>query len=658
LLRCTVTMDEDNSSIPATPKLGIRVSDDVLSPVRPVEPDFSVRPDAGSHPEVADNRQSEITRKMSAPEEGNAPKLPWAPTKEDLLRLYIDQRLSVRKIGKLYDHETPNPRSMDFEITYYLKKYGITRRNRIQELHKATDKVAAEWVAKHPKTEPFDIKVEEEAVLELLRNGGLSINRLDADIRGRVKVVMEFLYFERGLSFTDIAPPIGKTSGTVSRIFEMLGIKPRPREEARRKGIIEKHRKHERKPFDGTDEDKAYILGVAHGDFHVSRPFGDAVRISTSTTHPAMVELFESLFSRYGHVDRYPRYKKDTGTYGWNIQVILDKSFEFLLEPRDKCREWVMRKGSTMLAYLAGLIDAEGHIRPHANPKTVGIDVSIWNTDTELLDFAYNCLKHLGYRPLEPYLSQPPGGESSGFHIARRKAEWRVLLARFEETQSLLRRLPLQHREKVAKKEVALSVAQGDLYDGIAEKVSSLRKSIKEETEWFTKLAELEYLRTHPGKNPRIEHSVKESGDGDDRKTDVAPRERSGLVSGEDANRRRKSSLKFGGAVDGVFVSPAVLCVLQKDVKARGLRQTRRERGDYIGVTVACHDRDACFYSLLGKDEPCVVIWKGCDARNIVQVLVHESIHHSLFWLDQELKDDDRFDRICETLQRQRRLGF
>jgi hypothetical protein len=51
-----------------------------------------------------------------------------------------------------------------------------------------------------------------------------------------------------------------------------------------------------------------------------------------------MVELFESLFSGYGHVCKYPRYKNDTGTYEWNIQVILDKSFEFVLDTRDQCR--------------------------------------------------------------------------------------------------------------------------------------------------------------------------------------------------------------------------------------------------------------------------------------------------------------------------------
>jgi hypothetical protein len=109
---------------------------------------------------------------------------------------------------------------------------------------------------------------------------------------------------------------------------------------------------------------------------------------------------------------------------------------------------------------------------------------------------------------------------------------------------------------------------------------------------------------------------------------------------------------------NGIFVSPPVLCVLQKDVKRRGLKRLRGTKGRYAYVSIAMHDRLACFYSLLGKEEPCVVLWNRCSARNIVRVLVHESIHHALYWLDAELKDNDRFDRICSSLGHQRRLGI
>ncbi len=149
---------------------------------------------------------------------------------------------------------------------------------------------------------------------------------------------MEYLHWVREVSMTDIAELIGsKTSGYVSWLFKKIEVKARDFEEGRLKGIADA-RKHKRNPFDGTDEDKAYLLGISHGDFHVSRPFGDAVRVSTSSTHPAMVELFRNLFEKYGHVYQHSRFKKDTHTYEWNLSTILDVSFSFLLEPRTECR--------------------------------------------------------------------------------------------------------------------------------------------------------------------------------------------------------------------------------------------------------------------------------------------------------------------------------
>jgi hypothetical protein len=276
-----------------------------------------------------------------------------------------------------------------------------------------------------------------------------------------------------------------------------LGIKSRDFEEAPLDGIHKKVRKYERKPFDGTDEDKAYMLGLKHGDLYAYSPFRDAIRVSTSTTHPALANLFTNLFGQYGHVNRHPRYKKDTKTYEWNFQVILDESFGFLLESQDKCRKWVASKESTVLAYLAGLVDAEGYIRIYPNPKTVGIIVSIWNTDTGLIAFAFRCLEQLGFRPMKPYLHRQAGGVSSGFQIEMKKAYWRVMVARFDEAKRLLGGLRLRHKEKVEMKEVALSVAKGDLYAKVADQVSCLKQSFKSQTAKFTQQAEFEFLSRH-----------------------------------------------------------------------------------------------------------------------------------------------------------------
>ncbi|MDA4117232.1 MAG: LAGLIDADG family homing endonuclease [Thaumarchaeota archaeon] len=449
---------------------------------------------------------------MSASQEGSAPKLAWPPTEHDLQRLYLEEQLSAAKIAKVYGRNTKNPRSAAFLITYYLKKYGIERRDRVEELRKDTEAIVEAWKAKHPKVEdgeapgpveaddPRLLTDEEGAVIELLQNKDLSIRHLDPETKARVRTAMEGLHWTRGLSLNDIAGLAGnKTSGYSSYLFKELELKARPFEEARLKGVANHLRKYERRPFDGTDEDKAYMLGLKHGDLSAYVPFRNVTRVSTSTTHPALAELFTDLFGLYGHVYKHPRHKKDSNTYEWNFQAILDKSFGFLLESRDECREWVAIKEITMLAYLAGLVDAEGYIRIYPNPQTVGISVTIYNTDSELVEFAYDCLKQLGSNPSEPYLEKRGGYVSTkGFKILLRRDYWRVMVARFNEAQSLLDRMPLRHQEKVARKEVALSVVKGDLYEKLAETISRLQRDFDEEVAQFTKQAEVEYRLTHP----------------------------------------------------------------------------------------------------------------------------------------------------------------
>ena len=50
---------------------------------------------------------------------------------------------------------------------------------------------------------------------------------------------------------------------------------------------------------------------------------------------------------------------------------------------------------------------------------------------------------------------------------------------------------------------------------------------------------------------------------------------------------------------------------------------------------------------------PCVVICKGCNSRNIVPLLVHESIHHALLWMsDCIYESEDPLDNIIEFMRR------
>ena len=321
---------------------------------------------------------------------------------------------------------------------------------------------------------------------------------MDEAEKTKIRNLIQYLHHERGISLTDIGKRVGKSSGYMSYLARALGIQPRDFEESRLKAIKEKRRKYERKPFDGTDQDKAYLLGLRHGDLSVSRPFGHAISVSTSTTHPAMAELFERLFSPSGHVYQYPRYKKDTQSYEWNVQTILDESFEFLLCDMKTCWDWVATKEATILSYLAGICDAEGSVDIHRNARVTAIVLCTYNTNVNLLEYIKERIQQLGYRPRGLYLDKRKGSRTSKYNIEHRKDYWHIGVLDFDQSQSLLRRLPLRHREKIARKELALSLKRGDYWKDVKPRVKALSRSILAERRRFVHDAEILYTQRHP----------------------------------------------------------------------------------------------------------------------------------------------------------------
>ena len=340
---------------------------------------------------------------------------------------------------------------------------------------------------------------DEKQAFALMRTPKLSIKHLDEERRQMIRQCIQHLHHEKGVSLTDLAKLVGnKTSGYMSWAARQLGIQPRDFEEARLAGIKQKVRKYERKPFDGTDEDKAYILGFRHGDLYVSRPWVGATSVSTSTTHPAEAKLFTELFSPYGHVYQYPRYKKDTQSYEWNLQTILDNSFEFLLDEMSTSWQFMSKKENAFLSYLAGIVDSEGYIDISRNAKNTAIVLNIYNTNTELLNFCRNQLLHLGYSPLELYLDKEIGTRMSKWGIEHKKDYWRVVLARFEQVQSLLNSLPLRHEEKKAWKSLALALRRGDPWKSVEGRVGELRSWRFNQRQRFIEQAETQYKAHHP----------------------------------------------------------------------------------------------------------------------------------------------------------------
>ncbi len=339
----------------------------------------------------------------------------------------------------------------------------------------------------------------QDELLALLRTKGLSIKELDEQKRAQLRELMDCLHNTRGLSLNDIAKVIGnKTSGYTSWLCRQLGVPRRPFEEARLKGIREKRRKYERKPFDGTDEDRAYLLGLRHGDLSVSRPWKGVVRVSTSTTHPAMVELFRSQFGGHGHVYQYARYKKDTETYEWNVQVILDESFSFLLQGFSEVRNWVAGSESRVLAYLSGFLDAEGSILVTRTTKGgIVVFVDYFNENKVLLEWIVGRAKDLGLGT-SLRINKPIGRGTTGFQLNHNKEYWQLSIFSTHGILGFIQKLAPRHPEKVARRELALSIMGVKRYEEAEERIMMLRARIRADVKRFVELAERTYLEGHP----------------------------------------------------------------------------------------------------------------------------------------------------------------
>jgi hypothetical protein len=325
-------------------------------------------------------------------------KLVWPPKREDLERLYVEQHLSAMKIANVYELKYANPKTAESTVLYHLKRNGIERRDAAEHVRKVTEEMANEWAERY--------------------RSGESLKQIAGEFVNPV---------------------------TVWNHLKKRGVALRDKVEAQ----IQTATKYERKPFKGDDAEKAYLMGLRYGDLNVVR-HGRAVRIRLSTTHPAMADLFAELFGKYGHVKRYPREAKLVG-FEWSMECDLDRSFEFLV-PKMSSSELTLLPREEMVAFLAGLFDAEGSIYLHNKRGRRNPEVSFTNSHQPLLEYVKTCVTGLGLYPRQEWLNQriDRGGVVGNSSLGR------VRLWRFGEVQEFLRRLPIRHQEKIMKTNLVL----------------------------------------------------------------------------------------------------------------------------------------------------------------------------------------------------------
>lgn len=250
------------------------------------------------------------------------------------------------------------------------------------------------------------------------------------------RTILEELYLVDGLSHKAIAVKIGMSEPTVRARFREYGLPVRPRGS----WMV----KYKKSNFDGSECEKAYMMGFRVGDIHAYIPSKGAniVVARTNSTQDDQLSVMRSLFGKYGGVVVSGKGRSK------NINCYLDRSFSFLLTNKPYCVEqWIRDSQQNALAFMAGYIDAEANFIINQGRARFKLDAY----DSDILHWMHGELTALGLRSKLRLLANK--GESNYNNTYRWNGDlWRVNI---NEANSLLSfceaLLPyLRHRKRIA----------------------------------------------------------------------------------------------------------------------------------------------------------------------------------------------------------------
>ena len=337
-------------------------------------------------------------------------------TKEQLENLYYKEKLSLSQIGKKFGCEETN-------ILYWMKKLDIKRR-------------------------PVDYKTI----------------KIPKDI-------LYDLYWNKNWTTQQIADKYGiKYGRSILKKFKKFGIPS--------KTISQATTKKFKADFTGGDKEKAYFLGLRAGDFYVKQK-DLGIRIQTTTTHTAQVDLLKNSFKKYGEIRTY--YSKNKARSDeWFIYTDLNKSFEFLLKKPQELPSWIFDNKDNFYHFLSAYMDCEGSWRiAKSHEKHVRFFFAISTGDKKILNQIKEKLNSINYN-IFSYLDKKKGGVTP-FGIYR-KNTYRIAINRKQDIIRLIKNLlPLsKHSEKIRKMYFILE-NKDKKYNEVEKGWNKLREEIKGE---------------------------------------------------------------------------------------------------------------------------------------------------------------------------------
>lgn len=242
------------------------------------------------------------------------------------------------------------------------------------------------------------------------------------------KGTLKELYSDKKLSQLQIAQKMNCSRCAIGKLMEKYKIASRTLSESRMK--------YPKYDFSGNLLEKAYLIGFRLGDLRVI-PAKLQIQVDCSTSVLAQTELMKNLFRRYTKVIiRQSRFiKKQLIT---DIRCLLNKSFEFLLPKQDKIEVWILKNKKSFFSFLAGYIDAEGHIfvRLPQKSKTPIAGLQVQSYDKNILHQIWKRVNESDIKCPKPLLAKPKGYEAKpGFK--NKKDMWRLSVNRKDALLSL-----------------------------------------------------------------------------------------------------------------------------------------------------------------------------------------------------------------------------
>lgn len=369
------------------------------------------------------------------------PKPPWnkVPIEESALRrLYEEKRLSIASIASLLN--------VSGNVVHNrLREHGIPVRSipEAKELFPITvgqledlyfkQRWSMEHIAKH-------FGCTHGTIVHRFQKYGLQ-SRGHLGLRPQVvvnKAELEYYYHDQNLSLEQIAGRLHCSKGALERKMVKFDI-------SRRGSEHRKHWRYVKRSFDGTFEQKAYLIGFRLGDLNVTNT-NQVVVVKGSTTKQAQANLFEQLFSPYGGVHTT---KAKRGTI--EQYAFLDRSFDFLLPKQDNIESWITSCPRCFLAFFAGYFDAEGcaqmHKGSHSNDFG-GFEVQSY--DKNILFQSWMGLVQQDINSPSPLMVKPAGYTSSN-GVRNNGDTWKLSIFRKASVWKLLHLLAvdMKHKDKL-----------------------------------------------------------------------------------------------------------------------------------------------------------------------------------------------------------------